>query len=68
MTEFLRQHPEFSDSKKISWNRALKTYSAKNVSIEVESERVYRSLYRPYSSQIAYFDQALNDMVEWSGF
>ena len=63
VTEFLREHSEFSDTKKISWNRTLKNLSAKNTEIELSQNRVYQSLYRPFTSKAAYFDAPLNDMT-----
>lgn len=63
VTKFLQQNPQFADTKKISWNRTLKNYAAKGAEISVRSERIYPSLYRPFTGQWAYFDQTLNDMV-----
>lgn len=63
VTRYLRQCPEFADTTKISWNRTLKNLAAKNTTIEVDTQRIYSSLYRPFAAQRAYFDQALNDMV-----
>ena len=63
VTKFLQQHPEFADTKKISWNRTLKNYAAKNADITIDKGRVYKSLYRPFTGQSAYFEQTLNDMT-----
>lgn len=63
VTKFLQQHPQFADTTRISWNRTLKNYAAKGTKIGVSSRRVYRSLYRPFTSQNVYFEQKLNDMT-----
>ena len=63
VTKFLQQHPQFADTKRIAWNRTLKNYSAKATDIAVEPGHVYRSLYRPFTSQNVYFEQKLNDMT-----
>ncbi|WP_426718430.1 DEAD/DEAH box helicase [Corynebacterium auriscanis] len=63
VTTFLRRNPQFADPKKISWNRTLKNYAVKKTDITVKPGRVYKSLYRPFARQSAYFEQTLNDMV-----
>lgn len=63
VTKFLQQHPPFADTTRISWNRTLKNYAAKGTEIGVDSRCVYRSLYRPFTSQSVYFQQKLNDMT-----
>lgn len=63
VTTFLQRNPQFADTTKISWNRTLKNLAAKNTTINVDPQRIYSSLYRPFTAQRAYFDQALNDMV-----
>ena len=63
VTKFLQQNPQFAGTSKISWNRTLKNYAAKGTPIELERARVYKSLYRPFTAQVAYFEQKLNDMT-----
>lgn len=63
VNEFLRANPQFADSRQISWNRTLKNLVAKNVKVHVDPARIYRSLYRPFTKQSAYFHAPLNDMV-----
>ena len=63
VTRFLQLHPEYADTTKISWNRNLKNYAAKNTDISVDESRVYKSLYRPFAVQKSYFQQSLNDMT-----
>ena len=63
ITNFLQRHPQFADTKRISWNRTLKNYAVKGTDVAVDSGRVYRSLYRPFTSQFVYFEQKLNDMT-----
>ena len=60
---FLKEHPHFADTTKISWNRTLKNLAAKDTEIPVRRNRVYRSLYRPFMKQRVYFEQTLNDMT-----
>ena len=61
VNNFLREHPEFLDSKRISWNKTLKDFICKQLPLTVLPERIYRSLYRPFTSQYAYFHGDLND-------
>ncbi|MBK4157463.1 DEAD/DEAH box helicase family protein [Corynebacterium macginleyi] len=63
VTEFLRENPKFADTTKISWNRTLKNYAAKNAVIAIDQARIYRALYRPFTKQCVYFEQKLNDMT-----
>ena len=61
VTKFLQQHPEFADKTNISWTDILKRLSAQNVEVVVKKQRVYKSLYRPFTGQSAYFERQLND-------
>ena len=57
------QYPELVDSTQGSWNRSLKQELARGTEIEVDTDRVYASLYRPFCKQRSYFVKELNDMV-----
>ncbi|OFP71305.1 DEAD/DEAH box helicase [Corynebacterium sp. HMSC078C09] len=63
VTAFLRVHPQYADTTKASWNRTLKNLAAKDTEILVQPDRVFGSLYRPFTKQRAYFEQSLNDMT-----
>ncbi|MCQ9370930.1 damage-inducible protein, partial [Corynebacterium sp. 35RC1] len=63
VTRFLQAQPDLADSTKISWNRTLKNYAAKGTDIRLKKQRIYRSLYRPFTGYWAYFDGPLNDMT-----
>ncbi len=60
-TKFLQEHLEFSDPARFSWTENLKRLAAKNESVSVTSERIYTSLYRPFTKMKAYFEPSLND-------
>ena len=60
-TDFLKLNPQFANSQNISWTENLKRLAAKNEHVPVKSERIYTSLYRPFTRMKAYFEPALND-------
>lgn len=51
------------DARRISWTRALKDAAVKGRRQAFSAERITRSLYRPFSPQLLYFDRSLNEMV-----
>lgn len=57
------ENPELLDSTKGAWNRSLRQVLARNEAISYQPGRIYRSLYRPFFTQQAYFASELNDMV-----
>lgn len=61
VTKFLQQHSEFADTTKISWTAILKNLAAKGSPVTVKPDRIYNSLYRPFTGSYAYFDPQLND-------
>ncbi len=63
VTIFLRDTPAFADNKTISWNRTLKNLSARNRKISPHKDRIFESLYRPFTKASGYFDSSLNDMT-----
>lgn len=63
VNEFLTSRPTLAAPSKISWNRSLKLQAGRNKQISVQPDRVYTSLYRPFTAMSAYFDVPLNDMV-----
>ncbi|HEY4535478.1 MAG TPA: type ISP restriction/modification enzyme [Enteractinococcus sp.] len=63
VNKFLAQQPQYGDRTKISWNRSLKNLLATDTKIELDESRLYRSLYRPFTQQIVYFDRPVNDMI-----
>lgn len=60
-TRFLQNHPQFSNPGRFSWTENLKRLAAKNELVPVKSERVFTSLYRPFTRMKAYFEPSLND-------
>src|SRR5699024_1308970 len=63
VNKFLTQQPHYGDRTKISWNRSLKNLLARDTEIELDESRLYRSLYRPFTQQVVYFDRPVNDMI-----
>lgn len=55
--------PPSDDATRISWNRGLLRDHQRGTQHRFKSERIHRSLYRPFTPQHAYFDRAMNDMV-----
>ncbi|KQR34237.1 DEAD/DEAH box helicase [Curtobacterium sp. Leaf154] len=51
------------DATKISWNRADKGRLARGLKYEFDYGKIVQSRYRPFNSQMVYFDRQLNDMV-----
>ncbi|WP_019221089.1 DEAD/DEAH box helicase [Bartonella senegalensis] len=52
-----------TDSKKISWSRALKQDLAKGKVFEFENTCLIQSLYRPFIRQWLYYNRTFNEMV-----
>lgn len=50
-----------NDDRKISWSEGLKNYVLREVKIEYEEFKVRRSLYRPFTQSLLYFDVFLNE-------
>src|SRR5699024_12299548 len=63
VNKFLTQQPHYGDRTKISWNRSLKNLLARDTEIELDESRLYRSLYRPFTQQVVYFDRPVNDKI-----
>ncbi|MCQ9125287.1 DEAD/DEAH box helicase [Corynebacterium amycolatum] len=61
VTKFLQQNPRFADTSRVSWSAILKNLSAKNTQVAVKKDRVFESLYRPFTKMHAYFEAELND-------
>lgn len=61
VTTFLQQNPQFADPTKISWTAILKNLASRGASVAAKDERVYESLYRPFTKALAYFEPTLND-------
>ena len=60
-TRFLKLNPQFANSQNISWTAILKRAAAKNKPVFVKTERIYPSIYRPFSRVMGYFEPDLND-------
>src|SRR5690606_11817295 len=52
-----------SDSKQISWSRALKQELVRGRIIEFDPKCLTPSLYRPYTKLWQYYNRRLNDMI-----
>src|SRR5699024_7473886 len=61
--EFLKQHAEFMNLEKISWNRSLKQTAAKGKELQTEPAGFVKSIYRPFATRNVYFNRDLNDML-----
>lgn len=51
------------DTTKISWSRDLKLDLKRGNRIVFEEEKLHKSLYRPFTKQILYFDKNLNEEI-----
>lgn len=60
VADFLKENPQYSDPSFVKWSRSLRNSASKGVSTEFHPARVVPSLYRPFSTQYAYFDAVLN--------
>ena len=58
---FLGEFPSYARRNEIAWSRHLRSSLVKDATIEHSRERIYRSLYRPFTKQYLYFDATLND-------
>nr|WP_204080672.1 DEAD/DEAH box helicase [Mycobacterium riyadhense] len=63
VTRFLIARPDLTGPGRISWNRTLKQYAAKSVSIEWSEDNARLSIYRPFNGEWSYLDRRVNDMV-----
>lgn len=56
---------EFIDfeTTRVTWNRGLKNYLARNIKIDFDEKAIVQGLYRPFFKQNLYFAKELNDMV-----
>jgi predicted helicase len=52
-----------TDSKRISWSRALKSDVAKGKSHNFRQSAIAVSAYRPFNKRVTYFDRAMNEVV-----
>lgn len=55
--------PELADPKDIKWSSSLTNHLTRGIEITLCDSKIVRSLYRPFCSQHAYFDQYLNHRV-----
>lgn len=60
VAEFLKQNPQYSDPSFVKWSRSLRHSASKGATVEVHHRQIVPSLYRPFSTQHAYFDAVLN--------
>lgn len=51
------------DPTRISWSRGLIKDAVRGQRHDFKPERIYKSSYRPFTTQYGYFDRPLNDMV-----
>ncbi|SHG99447.1 Predicted helicase [Chryseolinea serpens] len=52
-----------TDSKKISWSRALKNDGRRSIRHPFSIEKIRAGIYRPFTKQWVYFDRHFNEMV-----
>lgn len=60
VAEFLKENPQYSDPSFVKWSRSLRHSASKGATVEVHHRQIVPSLYRPFSTQHAYFDAVLN--------
>ncbi|MEA5553131.1 type ISP restriction/modification enzyme [Anabaena cylindrica UHCC 0172] len=57
---------KYQDKDKIKWDRELAKYLDRKINKNFESEKIIKSLYRPYNQQYFYFDEHFNGMTyQW---
>lgn len=60
VADWLKTHPEHSDSTNLSWARSLRNFAARNRSLDKSPSGYRRGLYRPFSTQNVYFAPGYN--------
>lgn len=60
VSDFLKSQPQFADPQKIKWSRSLRNSAFKNLDVKFDRTRILSSIYRPFCSQLVYYDSLLN--------
>lgn len=60
VADFLQFNPAFADARRIKWSRSLRNSVYRNTKFDFDTDRIVRSLYRPFCSQHVYYDRLLN--------
>lgn len=60
VADFLQFNPAFADARWIKWSRSLRNSVYRNTKFDFDTERIVKSLYRPFCSQHVYYDRLLN--------
>ena len=60
VADFLQFNPAFADARRIKWSRSLRNSVYRNTKSDFDTDRIVRSLYRPFCSQHVYYDRLLN--------
>jgi len=60
VAEYLKRHPDAADEKHIKWTSTLQQRLARSLRAEFAASGIRRGMYRPFSRQWVYLDQALN--------
>ena len=60
VADFLQFNPAFADARRIKWSRSLRNSVYRNRKFDFETDRIVKSLYRPFCSQHVYYDRLLN--------
>ncbi len=63
VNEFLAEHPDYSQANHVKWSVGLKLRMARGKAIRFDDTALRSTAYRPFSSQLAYFDRTLNERV-----
>lgn len=60
VSDFLKSQPHFADPQRIKWSRSLRNSAFKNLDVRFDRTRIHSSIYRPFCSQVVYYDALLN--------
>ena len=60
VADFLQFNPAFADARRIKWSRSLRNSVYRNTKCDFDTDRIVRSLYRPFCLQHVYYDRLLN--------
>ena len=60
VADFLQFNPAFADARWIKWSRSLRNSVYRNRKFDFDTDRIVKSLYRPFCSQHVYYDKLLN--------
>lgn len=60
VSEFLKSNSQFADTREVKWSRSLRHSAYRNEVFQFGKSRIIAGLYRPFCSQLVYYDSLLN--------